>query len=269
MKYFIFLFLAFFTYSCSQKSVYVAMPTMPEMFEKSKPKALAVPIKVEEFTFARTNDYSDYFAQSNVLLRLNEELSALLSSMREQLLNLLVKKGYKVDDNASLTLSTNISLFLKESALQKDGNEIKSLLMLNLDAKSKLQDNLKIKEITSKAGFDNPLPISYTAPSTDYVPTLFNKDLYPSLFASDNLLLSFYKGFLVTMQNSLPSTNSPKAKEVNSKTPKLTDEEAGDVTANTGSSLPDDEESEKDKEPIKVKPLKQDKNFPNQEVIIF
>lgn len=277
MRFFIGLILAIFLAACSQKNVYVAMPSMPKMFDKTMIKDYAIPIKVGKITFARTNDYSDFFEQSNVLLRINEELSLMLDSLSEQIKLLLVNKGYKIDDNASLVLNTNISLFLKESALSKDSDHINSLLMMSLDFKSTLEDKNTLENIsvTNRSGFDNPIPISYDAPSTDFVPTLFAKELYPSLFASDNLILGFYKSTLATLQNNIPSVKANKSQIVtpvqNEEIPKvnkplITDDEAGNPTANTGSSVPSSEENATQKAPIKVDPKK---GFPNQEVIIF
>lgn len=216
MRFSLLIIFAIFLCACSPKPVFVAIPIFSEDYKERAVKDDALAIKIEKISFSLDNKYSEYFAQSNILLRLNEELRILEENMLKQLSFLLIHKGYKISDEANMSMEVEVAVKLKESSIEKEENKIKSRFYMDIHALSKLNDieNKKSFKIKNMAALEQDLAISYEYPETSYVPTLFMEELYPSLFTLDKLIIRFYKGFLATMQNNIPSVDNGEKPQI-------------------------------------------------------
>ncbi|TKX31340.1 hypothetical protein [Campylobacter estrildidarum] len=236
-KYFLFVIFLFLV-ACSNTSssfVNISMPNFrPQVPIKIEPTDTEVTISLEPIIIEQNNNYSDYFENSVLKIRIEKEIELLKQNLEEQMITVAKLKGYKiVNSNSDYILKSLINVYIEERDVQKEnsfmsGDFIKSNLGINFQGKISFIDAHNPQNSTnfsSNTKLDSLISLVYPIKNVDgvdmfkttisTVPTQLNKGLERPAFEIDKSFLTFYK----TTLNSLYS-NLSKAIDMNKYTPK-------------------------------------------------
>ncbi len=241
MKKYILLTSALFLLACggtSNNFVNVSMPNFkPQVPTKIEPIDSGVSIALESINIEQNNNYSDYFENSVLKIRIEKEIELLKQNLEEQIKTIIQLKGYKiVNSNPDYTLKSLINIYIEEKNIQKtnsfiSGNSIQSNLGINFQGEMNFTDVHNPENSTnfsSSTKFDSLVPLNYPIKGDDginmfkttisTVPTQLNKGLEHPAFEIDKNFLTFYKNTLNTLYNNLP-----KATDIGKTIPNNTD----------------------------------------------
>ncbi|EAI6285525.1 hypothetical protein CY789_03465 [Campylobacter coli] len=225
-KYFLFI-IALFLAACSGASnnfVHVSMPNFkPQTPTKVEPIDSGVSIMLEPINIEQNNNYSDYFENSVLKIRIDKEVALLKENLEEQFKTIAQLKGYKiVTSNPDYTLKSLINVLIEEKNIQKSNNFmsgefVKSNLGIKFQGKIDFIDQHNPQNstnLTSHTKLDSLVDLNYPIKTKDginmfkttisTVPTQLNKGLEKPAFEIDKSFLHFYKNTLNTLYNNLP-----------------------------------------------------------------
>ncbi|MFQ6342403.1 hypothetical protein [Campylobacter sp. VTCC 70190] len=208
----------------SSNFVNVSMPNFkPQVPTKVEPIDSGVSIDIEPVSIEQNNNYSDYFENSVLKIRIEREIELLKQNLEEQIKTIAQLKGYKiVESNPDYTLKSLISVYIEEKNTQKtsnlmSGDSIKSNLGINFQGKIDFIDAHNPQNSTnlsSSTKLDSLVALNYPIKNDDginmfkttisNVPTQLNKGLERPAFEIDKSFLAFYKNTLNTLYNNLP-----------------------------------------------------------------
>lgn len=240
MRKYIVFFIALFLVACggtSSNFVNVSMPNFkPQTPTKIEPIDTGVSIIIEPIKIEQNNNYSDYFENSILKIRIEKEIELLKQNLEEQIKTIAQLKGYKiVNSNSDYILKSLVSVFIEEKDIQKSssfmsGDSIKSNLGVKFQGKIDFIDAHNPENFTNFSGntkLDSLVPLIYPIKNDDgvnmfktsisMVPTELNKGLEKPAFDIDRSFLAFYKNTLNTLYN-----NMPKATEIGKTIPDTT-----------------------------------------------
>ncbi|HDZ5075369.1 TPA: hypothetical protein RTH04_000591 [Campylobacter jejuni] len=208
----------------SSNFVNLSMPNFkPQVPTKIEPIDSGVSITLEPINIEQNNNYSDYFENSVLKIRIEKEIELLKQNLEEQIKTIVQLKGYKiVNTNPDYTLKSLISVYTEEKNAQKtsnfmNGDYAKSNLGINFKGKIDFIDAHNPQNSTnlsSNTKLDSLVTLSYPIKNDDgvnmfkttisTVPTQLNKGLEQPAFEIDKSFLAFYKNTLTTLYNNLP-----------------------------------------------------------------
>ncbi|ELC0734925.1 TPA: membrane lipoprotein lipid attachment site-containing protein [Campylobacter jejuni] len=208
----------------SSNFVNVSMPNFkPQVPTKVEPIDSGVSIALEPINIEQNNNYSDYFENSVLKIRIEKEIDLLKQNLEEQIKTIAQLKGYKiVTTNPDYTLKSSISIYTEEKNAQKtsnfmSGDYVKSNLGINFKGKIDFIDAHNPQNSTnlsSSTKLDSLVALNYPIKNDDgvnmfkttisTVPTQLNKGLEQPAFEIDKSFLAFYKNTLNTLYNNLP-----------------------------------------------------------------
>ncbi|EAI4525961.1 hypothetical protein BA694_08040, partial [Campylobacter jejuni] len=208
----------------SSNFVNVSMPNFkPQVPTKVEPIDSGVSIALEPINIEQNNNYSDYFENSVLKIRIEKEIDLLKRNLEEQIKTIAQLKGYKiVTTNPDYTLKSSISIYTEEKNAQKtsnfmSGDYVKSNLGINFKGKIDFIDAHNPQNSTnlsSSTKLDSLVALNYPIKNDDgvnmfkttisTVPTQLNKGLEQPAFEIDKSFLAFYKNTLNTLYNNLP-----------------------------------------------------------------
>ncbi len=221
-----------FLISCGKTSSNFINVSMPN-FKPQTPIATqevhsGVKINLEVISVEQNNNYTDYFENSTLKIRIDREIELLKQNLEEQMKTIAKLKNYELGGkNAAYTLKSVVKVYIDEKDAKKtsewlNGDSISSNLSLSFEAKMDLLDNKNSQNtttFTSRADMDSAVGITYPIKSDEgvgmfkttfsAVPTQLNKGLERPAFELDKTFLAFYKTTLSTLYDNLPkATNS-------------------------------------------------------------
>ncbi|MBK1972087.1 hypothetical protein JG677_04430 [Campylobacter sp. TTU-622] len=210
--------------STSSNFVNVSLPNFkPQVPTKIEPIQSNVKISLEPINIEQNNNYSDYFENSVLKLRIEKEIDLLKENLEEQIKTIALLAGYEIDDKQpDYKLKTTISIYIEEKEIQKtnellSGDFINSKLGMAFKANAEfinIYDPQNKTNMTSNTKLDSLISLTYPIKSDDginmfktsisSVPTQLNKGLERPAFEIDKSFLAFYKNFLNTLYSNLP-----------------------------------------------------------------
>ncbi|TKX32653.1 putative periplasmic lipoprotein [Campylobacter aviculae] len=234
-KYFLFVIFLFLSACSSSNFVNVSMPNFkPQVPIKIEPIDTGVTISLEPIIIEQNNNYSDYFENSVLKIRIEKELELLKQNLEEQIVTIAKLKGYKiVNSDSDYTLKSLINVYIEEKDVQKmsslmSGDSIKSNLGIKFQGKISFIDTHNPQNSTnfsSNTKLDSLVSLVYPIKNDDgvdmlkatisTVPTQLNKGLEYPAFEIDKGFLTFYKTTLNSLYNNLS-----KAIDMGKSTPK-------------------------------------------------
>jgi len=232
------LFLSFFLLSCGVSSnfVNVSMPNFkPQINTQVKIPDSNIKIALDPILIERNNNYSDYFENSVLKIRLDKEIELLKENLEEQIKTIVQLKNYEISqENADYKLESVVKIYIDEQNVKKSeqwlgGESVSSNLGLSFLGKIALIDlhnPQNTTKITSETKLDSLINLLYPIKSAQgmslfktslsTVPTQLNKGLEIPAFELDKSFLSFYKNTLETLYKNLPQAQlSSNNKEQN------------------------------------------------------
>ncbi|TEY02705.1 hypothetical protein [Campylobacter sp. US33a] len=223
---------AFLLISCSNTSSQFINVSLPN-FKPLAPTQITTPqsniaINFSTIEIEQNNNYSDYFQNSILKIRLDKEIELLKQNTEEQIKTILALKGYKIDNtsNAPYSLKGKIIVFIQEDNIEKsstwlNGESVNSTLSLSFKAKIDFVDNTNAQnytEFSSNTNLDSSIHLVYPIKSGEgvnifkttisTVPTQLNRGLEKPAFEIDKTFLTFYKNTLDTLYNKMPQATS-------------------------------------------------------------
>lgn len=226
-KYILITIFAILFSACSSTSsnfVNVSLPNFkPQVPTKIEPIQSNVKISLEPINIEQNNNYSDYFENSVLKLRIEKEIDLLKENLEEQIKTIALLAGYEIDDKQpDYKLKTTVNIYIEEKEIQKanellGGDFIDSKLGIAFKANSEfinVYDPKNKTDMSSNAKLDSLINLTYPIKSDDgigmfktsisNVPTQLNKGLERPAFEIDKSFLAFYKHFLNTLYSNLP-----------------------------------------------------------------
>ncbi|KAA6227327.1 MULTISPECIES: hypothetical protein [unclassified Campylobacter] len=217
----------------SSTFVNVSMPNFkPQVNPDIKPVSSGARVALQEINIERNNNYTDYFENSVLRIRIDEEIELLKQNLEEQMKNIIALKGYELSNsNPHYKLTSNITIYIDESNAQKSeqwlsGESITSNLGLRFEGHidfinaNKPQSATNIKSNTQ---LDSNVELVYPIKSTEgvnmfkttlsSVPTQLNKGLERPAFEIDKSFLSFYKSTLKSLYENMPKATGFEGSE--------------------------------------------------------
>lgn len=92
----------------------------PQVPTKVEPIDSGVSIALEPINIEQNNNYSDYFENSVLKIRIEKEIDLLKQNLEEQIKTIAQLKGYKiVTTNPDYTLKSSISIYTEEKMHKK------------------------------------------------------------------------------------------------------------------------------------------------------
>lgn len=227
MKKYFFIFIFLFLSACSNTSstfVNVSMPNFkPQTPIKTESINSGITIALEPINIEQNNNYSDYFENSVLKIRIEKEIELLKENLEEQMATIAKLKGYKiVNSNPDYTLKSLISIYIEEQNPQKSdsfvsGDYVKSNLGIQFQGKISFIDahnSQNSTDLTSNTKLNSLIALIYPIKNDDginmfkttisTVPTQLNKGLERPAFEIDRSFIAFYKNTLNTVYNNLP-----------------------------------------------------------------
>lgn len=244
MKRYFLLVLSVFFVACSSANsnfVTLSLPKFkPQVPNQTQTTYSGVKVFVEPVMIEQNNNYSDYFENSVLKIRLEKEFELLKQNLEAQIKAIMRLKGYEiVNSNADYKVQTLISVYMQESKVQKSssfvsGDSIQSDFSLSFNAKIDFVDMYNTQNATnflSSTKLDNPVSLSYPIRNNDglvlfkasvsSVATQLNKGLENAAFELDKSFLAFYKTTVNTLYSNLANateqgkTSKQEEKEYN------------------------------------------------------
>lgn len=244
MKRYFLLVLSVFFVACSSANsnfVTLSLPKFkPQVPNQTQTTYSGVKVFVEPVMIEQNNNYSDYFENSVLKIRLEKEFELLKQNLEAQIKAIMRLKGYEiVNSNADYKVQTLISVYMQESKVQKSssfvsGDSIQSDFSLSFNAKIDFVDMYNTQNATnflSSTKLDNPVSLNYPIRNNDglvlfkasvsSVATQLNKGLENAAFELDKSFLAFYKTTLNTFYSNLANateqgkTSKQEEKEYN------------------------------------------------------
>ena len=244
MKRYFLLVLSVFFVACSSANsnfVTLSLPKFkPQVPNQTQTTYSEVKVFVEPVMIEQNNNYSDYFENSVLKIRLEKEFELLKQNLEAQIKAIMRLKGYEiVNSNADYKVQTLISVYMQESKVQKSssfvsGDSIQSDFSLSFNAKIDFVDMYNTQNATnflSSTKLDNPVSLNYPIRNNDglvlfkasvsSVATQLNKGLENAAFELDKSFLAFYKTTLNTFYSNLANateqgkTSKQEEKEYN------------------------------------------------------
>ncbi|MGH2327186.1 hypothetical protein ACRCD5_02445 [Campylobacter taeniopygiae] len=227
MKKYFFIFIFLFLSACSNTSstfVNVSMPNFkPQTPIKTESIDSGITIALEPINIEQNNNYSDYFENSVLKIRIEKEIELLKENLEEQIATVAKLKGYKiVNSNPDYTLKSLISIYIEEQNPQKSdsfvsGDYVKSNLGIQFQGKVSFIDAHNPQnstDLTSNTKLNSLISLTYPIKNDDginmfkttisTVPTQLNKGLERPAFEIDRSFIAFYKNTLNTLYSNLP-----------------------------------------------------------------
>lgn len=229
-KYLVLLLSSLILVACSETSskfVNVSMPNFkPQINPMPNTKNSGIKVSLEPILIERNNNYSDYFENSVLKIRIEKELELLKQNLEEQMKTILTLRGYELNsNNPDYKLQTKIDVYIEENSVKKStnffsGDSVSSNLGLKFQGNIQFIDAHNPQNstnITSDTALESNIALDYPIKSADginmlkttlsSVPTQLNKCLERPAFEIDKSFLYFYKNTLNTLYNNLPKAD--------------------------------------------------------------
>lgn len=211
----------------SSNFVNVSMPSFkPQTPIKTENTHSGVRISLEALNIEQNSNYSDYFENSTLKIRIDKETELLKQNLEEQIKTIAQLKGYEISNtNPDYKLKGVIKVFIEEKNAQKttewlNGDSINSNLGISFEGKIDFIDAHNVANVNnmmSSARLDSYINITYPIKSDEgvnmfkttfsSVPTQLNKGLERPAFEIDRAFLTFYKTTLNTLYENLPQSS--------------------------------------------------------------
>lgn len=211
----------------SSKFVNVSMPNFkPQITQAPNTTNSGIKVNLEPILIERNNNYSDYFENSVLKIRIEKELELLKENLEEQIKTILAFRGYELSsNNPDYKLQTQINVYIEENSVEKStnffsGDSVSSNLGLKFQGKIQFINSHNPQNstnITSNTELESNIALNYPVKSTDginmfkttlsSVPTQLNKGLETPAFEIDKSFLYFYKNTLNALYNNLPKAD--------------------------------------------------------------
>lgn len=212
----------------SSKFVNVSMPNFkPQITQAPNTTNSGIKVNLEPILIERNNNYSDYFENSVLKIRIEKELELLKENLEEQIKTILAFRGYELSsNNPDYKLQTQINVYIEENSVEKStnffsGDSVSSNLGLKFQGKIQFINSHNPQNstnITSNTELESNIALNYPIKSTDginmfkttlsSVPTQLNKGLETPAFEIDKSFLYFYKNTLNALYNNLPKADN-------------------------------------------------------------
>ena len=234
MKKYILILSAFFLAACGSSSSFtnLSLPNFkPQVQTQVQNANSGVSIEFASINMEQNNNYSDFFENSVLKLRIEREIELLKQNLEEQIETIVKLKGYELkDSNADYKLNGLVSIYIEEKDVQKNssfmsGDFVKSNLGINFKAKIELVDaenSQNSTQISSDTKLDSLVELNYPIKNDDglsmfkttisNVPTELSKELAKPAFEIDKSFLAFYKNTLNSLYNNMPLAEKKEEK---------------------------------------------------------
>lgn len=228
-KYILTMMAVLFLVACSSKDfINVSMPNFKPLASiKAQDVHSGIRVFLQPVRIEQNNNYSDYFENSILKIRIDKEIELLKQNLEEQIRAIAKSKGYEIGNaNARYKLESVVNVHIEERNVQKtsnwlSGDSVSSNLGLSFEAKVVFVDTYNPQNAThmkSNAKLDSYVDLKYPIKSDNgigvfkttlsTVPTQLNKGLEDSAFEIDKSFLSFYKTTLNTLYENFPQASS-------------------------------------------------------------
>lgn len=229
MRQYFCIFVVLFLTACSNTNfVNLSMPN----FKSQVPTEISAPssgikISIKSLNVEQNNNYSDYFENSILKIRMEKEIELLKQNLEEQMKIIAKSKGYEVsEDAADYKLETLMKIYIEERDVKKTsewlrGDFVDSKLDVKLEAKMDFIETHNPQNktnISSNMALDSLIALSYPVKSDEgvsvfktslsTVPTQLNRGLEHPAFEIDKAFIAFYKNTINSLNTHLPKAEN-------------------------------------------------------------